>query len=141
MSSELKHKVSIYIFANSAESGPPLGTVLGNLGVNTVKFCKEFNEFTNGLPSYFLLGVSISIFEDRTYKFSITLPPIGYIISLLKFERTIKKNGRDAIEHCIYVDDIIKLALFKFPNYSMKRSFSIVLGTVKSAGLSVIYRK
>ena len=39
-------KVSIYLRAQMAESGPPLGTVLGNLGVNTVKFCKEFNDFT-----------------------------------------------------------------------------------------------
>lgn len=140
MSSELKHLITIYVYSNNAEAGPPLGTVLGNLGVNAVKFCKEFNEFTNELPSYFLLGISISIFEDRTYKFSVKPPSIGFIISLLKFERIVKKNGRDVTEHCVYLDDMIKLALFKFPHYSVKRSFSIILGTVKSSNLIVIRR-
>ncbi len=140
MSSELKHFITIYVYSNNAEAGPPLGTVLGNLGVNAVKFCKEFNEFTSELPSYFLLGVSISIFEDRSYKFFVKSPSIGYIISLLKFERIVKKNGRDFTEHCVFFDDMIKLALFKFPNYSVKRSFPIILGTVKSSNLTVIYR-
>ena len=34
-------KLTLYIRANNAESGPPLGTTLGNIGVNTIKFCKE----------------------------------------------------------------------------------------------------
>jgi ribosomal protein L11 len=44
---EAKYIINIIIRSKSAESGPPLGTVLGNLGVNTVKFVKEFNDFTN----------------------------------------------------------------------------------------------
>jgi len=27
-----------------ADAVPPLGTVLGNLGINAVKFCKDFND-------------------------------------------------------------------------------------------------
>ena len=52
-------QVSLYIKAGKAEAGPPLGTVLGNLGVNSSKFCKEFNAFTENLPSYFKLKVNI----------------------------------------------------------------------------------
>lgn len=36
-----KKNLIIYIYAQTAESGPPLGTILGNLGINTVKFCKD----------------------------------------------------------------------------------------------------
>lgn len=37
----VKHAVDIFIRSNGAETGPPLGTILGNLGVNSSKFCKE----------------------------------------------------------------------------------------------------
>jgi len=82
----------IYIRAGQAESGPPLGTILGNIGVQTVKFCKEFNDYTKELPSYFLLKVKIIINETKNFIFSIEQPSIDFIISLLKKEEKIKKK-------------------------------------------------
>jgi len=66
------YKLTLYIRSNSAESGPPLGTTLGNIGVNTLKFCKEFNEFTQDLPNYFLLKVVITISENKSFIFKIS---------------------------------------------------------------------
>lgn len=82
----------LYIKAGQAESGPPLGTILGNIGVQTVKFCKEFNEFTKDLPTYFLSRVKIIITENKSFSFSVEQPSIGFIISLLKKEEKIKKK-------------------------------------------------
>jgi len=87
----------LYIKAGQAESGPPLGTILGNIGVQTVKFCKEFNEFTKDLPTYFLLKVQIIIPENKNFTFSVEMPSIGFIIHLLKKEEKIKKkDGTDS---------------------------------------------
>jgi len=85
-----KYLKQLFIRARSADPSPPLGTVLGNLGVNTVSFCTAFNLFTNNLPEYFLLKVKISIFENRSFTFVISLPTVGYLLSLLKYETTIK---------------------------------------------------
>lgn len=41
MDLEIKNVITIYILAQKAENTPPLGTVLGNLGVNAIKFCTE----------------------------------------------------------------------------------------------------
>jgi large subunit ribosomal protein L11 len=131
-------KVSIYLRAQMAESGPPLGTVLGNLGVNTVKFCKEFNDFTADLPSYFLLKVTIFVYEDKSCSFSVALPSTGYFISLLRFDRKIKNFGKEITQHCISLQSVIQLALFKFPNIDLKISVPIILGSVNSANLHVI---
>ena len=46
------HTKKCFLVSNSAEPAPPLGTILGNLGVNTVKFCEEFNLFTKNLPIF-----------------------------------------------------------------------------------------
>ncbi len=39
----IKYSLRLYIKSQGAESGPPLGTILSNIGVNAVNFCKEFN--------------------------------------------------------------------------------------------------
>jgi len=74
--------LTLYIRANKAQTGPPLGTILGNIGVATVKFVKEFNEFTNTLPDYFLLGVKKIVKKNKSFTFFITMPSIGVILFL-----------------------------------------------------------
>lgn len=139
MAIQVKAKVlSIYIRAQMAESGPPLGTVLGNLGLNATKFCKEFNEFTVGLPSYFLLKVHILINIDRSYSFLVKLPSITFFISLLKFDRTISVSGKAVIEHCITLQSVVQLALLRFPNVDLASSLPTICGSVNSSNISII---
>ena len=131
-------KLTLYIRANNAESGPPLGTTLGNIGVNTIKFCKEFNEFTKDLPNYFLLRVSIIVAENKGFTFSVSLPSIGFLIFLLKKEEVLKnKDGVVTNNSYIYLEDLLKLAKFKFPNYDIKKSSKIIKGTLLSANINV----
>jgi large subunit ribosomal protein L11 len=131
-------KLTIYIRANNAESGPPLGTTLGNIGVNTIKFCKEFNEATKDLPNYFLLRVSIVVAENKSFTFVASLPSIGFLIYLLKKEETYKtKDGVIINNSYIYLEDLLKLAKFKFPNYDIKKSSKIIKGSLLSANINV----
>jgi ribosomal protein L11 len=134
MEQEVKHIINITIKAQSAESGPPLGTVLGNIGVNAIKFAKDFNEFTIDLPNYFKVNVNIIIFKNNNYKFIVKIPNIGYILSLLRKEAEYKNYGK---YYYFNLSDLLKLSLLKFPNISLKRSIKIVLGTVKSANTIV----
>ena len=131
-------KLTLYIKAGQAESGPPLGTILGNIGVQTVKFCKEFNEFTKDLPIYFLLKVKIIISENKNFTFSVEMPSIGFIISLLKKEEKIKKkDGTDSFFYFIYFEDVVKLAKFKFPEFSLERSIKIIKGSLYSSNIII----
>lgn len=124
--------VTIYLRSQMAESGPPLGTILGNLGINTVKFCKEFNDFTKDLPSYFLLKVKINILEDKTFTFSVDLPSTGKLISLLKFDRTVDFSGKQVVQSCVYMKDLVQIALLKFPGMELQIVMPIILGSVNS---------
>jgi large subunit ribosomal protein L11 len=135
---EVKYKLNIYIRSQLAEAAPPLGTVLGNLGVNAIKFCKDFNDETKDLPDYFVVGTHINIFENRNYEFFITGFPIGPIINYLKYERVIKVKGKSLSEQCISLRNVIKLALFRFPGLPLEQSLPILLGVIKSCDLVII---
>lgn len=123
----IKHTISIYLRSQLADSGPPLGTIFGNLGLNTVKFCKDFNEFTADLPVYFFLKVIVYIYEDKTYFFFVDLPTTGYIISLLKFERKVRVNGIEVSQSCISLKSVVQLALLKFPGVELKKSIPVII--------------
>lgn len=139
---KVQHTVLIFLKSQSAESGPPLGTILGNLGVSAANFCKEFNSYTSGLPSYFNLKVKISIYENRSFSFEIYPPSTGSILKLLRFNKKIKVRSFDrTLEKeitCVKLNDLVSLALFKFPYLELKSSFPILWGSVRSAGLIVV---
>lgn len=125
-----------------AEAAPPLGTILGNLGVNAQNFCTSFNLFTQKIPNYFLLKVTIFIYDNRTTTFKISLPSIGFILNILKFERTIKVKIYDKWHEktifCISLYEILKLARFKFPELNLESAFLLIWGSVRSMNLIII---
>jgi len=133
----VQSKIHIFIRSQQAEAGPPLGTVLGNLGLNATKFCKEFNDFTKELPQYFYLQVEISVLEDKSFAIKAKLPSIGFILSLLKQERVIKKGVKESIEYFVRRSDVVELAMLKLPMESLERAVPIICGTVLAADLKI----
>jgi ribosomal protein L11 len=131
-----------YIQSQSAEAAPPLGTILGNVGVNSEKFCTEFNKFTLNLPSYIIVKVIIDINENKTFKFFLKNISITYTLKLLKFKHIIKIRVYDRIHDkeimCVKLKDIILLCLFKFPSKTLEESFKIFSGIIKSMNLRIL---
>jgi len=127
---DIKYIKKCYLMSQKAEPVPPLGTILGNIGVNTIKFCDEFNQFTKELPNYFSLKVTILIFENKTFKFFIKKPSTSFLMNLLKFEKKIKilfKNRlNDKILNCIKLRDLIQIAIFKYPNINIDKTLPII---------------
>jgi len=133
-----KLKVNLFIKSQTAESGPPLGTILGNLGVNTVKFCKDFNEYTAELPNYFKLYVSIGINENKSFDYTVKLPSVGnFIVLLRKSETEVLPNGSIIAKNYVSIVDLFKLAKFKHQHIDFKKSIPIIMGTLGSANINV----
>ena len=134
-------KFSLFIRAASAEPIPPLGTILGNYGVSTLSFCKEFNEFTKTLPNYFFLETEIQINLDKTVKFEIKSPTVSLLIKLVtkNFTIMVKESGgyKEHIIKVLYLSDIYKICLFKYGTVN-KKLLSIIMGSVGSFGLYII---
>ena len=116
-------KFSMFLRSKNVDSGPPLSTILGNYGVNTIAFCKEFNEFTKELPNYFLLEVIIVINSDRTFNFSIKEPTIAFLLKLVVKKIEIFKKGSGGLKvdyiKIINLKDIYLISKFKYNSYNI----------------------
>jgi len=141
MEKEIIKNFSIFLRSNKAESGPPLSTVLGNAGVNTVKFVKDFNEYTQDLPDYFLLIINIIVLYDKTYLFDFKKPTLSFLLRIISFEKEflIKGSGGFVSEkyNVIKVDDIIYISYFKYGFFDIN-TLKLILGTINSMNLYVI---
>lgn len=141
MEKEAIKSFSISLRSGKVESGPPLSTILGNFGLNTVKFVKDFNEFTKDLPDYFLLVVIINIYNDKTYNFLLKEPSISLLLRLVSFDKDFLVKGSGGYRPFKYkvikLYDIILISFFKF-GYCDDRTLRLIFGTIQSMNLNVI---
>ena len=75
-----RNRVFTYIPAQLASAAPPLGTQLGNIGVNIAAFVKDFNLKTSIYREGTPIPCVINLNPDRTHKLTMNHPPWSYFI-------------------------------------------------------------
>ncbi len=129
--------------AGAATTGPPLGPLLGQFGVNTPSFCKQFNDATSIFSSLIkgklvLLSVKIIIYDDKTLGFIIQKPHTSFLIKQLR-KKLVSAN---ALLFALTLEDLFKIVQFKFgPTKSPALLFKlsrVVLGTALSMQTVVV---
>lgn len=141
MNKKIIKKIKIKkILGGEATPSPPVGPILGGAGVNIMSFCKEFNDRTKEKMGK-LCPVSIIIYEDKTFEFNITEPPVSVqLLELLKLKKGSKESNRLKIGQ-INIKDIKLIALSKINDmncYSLDCAISMIKGTARSMGIEVI---
>jgi large subunit ribosomal protein L11 len=123
--------------AGAATTGPPLGPLLGQFGVNTPSFCKQFNDATAIFSStvknkLILISVKILIYDDKTLGFIIAKPHTSFLIKQLRK----KISGFGSIFFVLTLEDILKIAKFKFncanSDSELYKVCKIIIGTARS---------
>src|ERR687888_2091215 len=71
--------VKLQIKAGQATPAPPVGTALGQHGVNIMEFCRQYNEVTQQFMGQ-VIPVELTIYEDRTFSFVTKQPPAAELI-------------------------------------------------------------
>src|SRR5699024_12657511 len=71
--------VKLQIPAGKANPAPPVGTALGQAGINIMGFCKEFNAQTQEQAGL-IIPVEITAYEDRSFTCITKTPPASILL-------------------------------------------------------------
>lgn len=70
--------IKMKVPAGSATPAPPVGSILGQYGVNMMDFINPFNEQTKGQQGK--LPVHVTVYEDRSFDFIVKGRPVDELI-------------------------------------------------------------
>jgi len=141
----VKQIVKMTVPAGQAAPSPPVGPRLGQMGVNIMSFCKDFNaataQYRPGLP----LTTKIVAYTDRTCTFTTRSPPVSaLLLGVAGVAKGASSPGKSAAPvgtvslKQVYAIATIKtgdLHLAHVPLQSMCKS---IIGTARSCGLAVV---
>ena len=128
-----------------ASAAPPVGSILGQYGVNMMDFINPFNEKTKDMQGQ-NVGVKIKIYEDRTFSFTIVGTPTDELI--LKATGIQKGSGKPHSDKVgkmtkSQVEEIAKqkMELGSLNANDLDGAMKIVAGTARSMGIEVDWEK
>jgi large subunit ribosomal protein L11 len=139
MAKKITAQVKLQIPAGQANPAPPVGSSLGQHGVNIMEFCKAFNEKTAG-DTGTIIPVIITIYQDRTFSFITKTPPAAILIkNEIKLDKGSKEPNRQKVGELTeeQVEKIAKIKLQDLNTNNVERAKKIIEGTAKSMGVKV----
>ena len=80
MAKKVQAYIKLQVAAGQANPSPPVGPALGQHGVNIMEFCKAFNAQTQQLDAGAPVPVVITVYNDRSFTFTMTTPPAAYLL-------------------------------------------------------------
>lgn len=139
MAKVVKSQIKLQIPGGSATPAPPVGSSLGQHGVNIMEFCKQFNALTASRKGE-TVPVIITVYTDRTFDFIVKTPPVS---ELIKKKANVAKGS--AKPNTVKVGkllwkDIEDIARAKLPDLNatdIEQAKKIVAGSARSMGIEV----
>lgn len=135
----VKAKIKFRVPAGKATPAPPVGSSLGQHGVNMMDFINPFNEQTKGLGDV-MVPVEITVYEDRTFSFITKTPPTA---NLIRKAAGVEKGS--GVPNKTKVAKLTKaqveeIATVKMPDLNandMAAASKIIAGQARSMGIEV----
>lgn len=140
MAKEIKAKVKMLITGGSATPAPPVGSTLGQHGVNLMEFCKAFNAKTSDRKGQTVPTV-VTIYKDRSFDFITKTPPTS---DLIKKKANVQKGASNPKENKVGkltwkdVEEIVKIKMPDLNAIEMEQAKKIIAGSARSMGIEVV---
>lgn len=140
MAKKLVSVIKLELQAGKASPAPPVGSTLGQHGVNIMSFCKEYNAATVD-KGELIIPVQINVYQDKSYSLLFKTPPVAKLLcssaGINKGSSTSKKGSVGTIT----IDQLEDIAKIKLPDLNTKEvcpAMRIVLGTAVNMGIQII---
>ena len=139
MAKKIKAIIKLQIPAGKANPAPPVGSALGQHGVNIMGFCKEYNERTASQAGS-IIPAEITVYEDRTFTFVTKMPPVADLLKkALALPKGSGTTGRETVG-TLTKDKLREIAKVKAKDLSaidIEGAERIVAGTARSMGIKI----
>ncbi len=132
-------RIKMMVPAGQATPAPPVGSTLGQYGLNMMEFINPFNEQTKELSGV-MIPVHIKVYEDRTFTFKAKSPATeGLIKKALKLEKASGEPNKTKVGKLTkaQVGEIAKVKLPDLNTDDLAAASRIVAGTARSMGIEV----
>lgn len=139
MAKKVKSIVKLQVAAGKANPAPPIGSSLGQHGINIQDFCTKFNDRTKKQMGD-IVPVVITVFEDRTFTFVTKTPPAPALIKkaagIEKGSGTTGKGVAGSITHK-QAEEIAARKMTDLTAHDLAAATKIVEGTARSMGIKI----
>ena len=139
MAKKVDKVIKLQLPAGKATPAPPVGTMLGPVGINLNEFCTKYNDATKDKMGS-IVPVEISVYEDRSFDFVLKTPPTpSLLLEVAGIQKGSVKGANDIVA-TITKDDLRKVAEIKLPDLNtndIEAAMRIVAGTARNMGIAV----
>ena len=139
MAKKIRAIIKLQIPAGKANPAPPVGSALGQHGVNIMAFCKDYNDRTSSQAGS-IIPAEITVYEDRSFSFITKTPPTTDLLKkALELEKGASTSGREKVG-VLSREKLRKIAELKAKDLSavdIEGAERIIAGTAKSMGIEV----
>ena len=131
--------LKLRIPGGKATAGPPVGSTLGQWGLNMMEFINPFNEATKDFNGKDVI-VHIKVYDDRTFDWVCLGQPVDDLIrEKIKIEKGSGKPNLEKVGKISRADleDIAKTKMNQLNAIDLDGAVKVVAGTARSMGVEV----
>jgi len=140
MAKAVKARLKLKIQAGRATAAPPVGSTLGQYGVNMMDFITKFNDQTKDMQGA-TVTAHLNIYEDRTMDFVVVgMPTDDHIRAELGIQKGSGKPNTEKISKKLTQSQLTKIAGEKARDMNtddVEAVKKMVAGTARSMGVEV----
>lgn len=139
MAKKITANLKLRIPAGRASAGPPVGSTLGQYGLNMMDFINPFNEQTKDLQGSDVI-VHLQIFEDRTFTFNVIGEPVD---DLIRKALNIKKGSGEPHKEKVgklsraQLTEIAEKKMSYLNANDIEAAKKVIAGTARSMGVEI----
>ncbi len=140
MAKEVKAALKMKVRGGQASAAPPVGSTLGQYGVNMMDFVNPFNEQTKEKMGQ-MLTVHVTIYDDRTMTWRVVGTPTDeLILSALKVDKGSGEPNKAKLEKKLSNSQLTEIAQAKAEDMNTQDIDAVkkmVAGTARSMGVEI----
>jgi large subunit ribosomal protein L11 len=139
MAKQIIGNLKLRIPAGRATAGPPVGSTLGQWGLNMMDFINPFNDATKDMMGKDVI-VHIQVFEDRTFTWKSLGQPVDDMVrEAIKIQKGSAKPHTDKVGKIsrAQLEEIAKAKMDQLNAIDLDGAVKVIAGTARSMGVEV----